>query len=1304
MKFQTIRIEGNTISSDILDKISEGNYKGQLPKDFGFEANVKVKDEIARAWADAQSLWKIFKSRTSNLDDTDTGTPEVRKYWMIPFLGLLDYNLETGKSEKLENGNDYSISHREIHLDNFPLHIVGFKDTAQKAPEERSTLDIKPSNASRRMSPHALVQEYVNLTEHAYGIITNGYQIRLLRDSSRLVKLSFLEFDLEQMMVEEAFADFALLFRVLHASRLPKRKDVTAESLIEQYHLDSIESGARIREGLSEAVEKAIRTFANGFLKHPENTELREAIVNGKLSAEKYYQYQLRLIYRLLFLMVTEERNLIYPDKHDKKLRDIYYQYYSVERLRKMVDKRHIATTNFKDQWEGLKRAFQLFESEKYGKPLGIKPLNGDLFGLNTLGQLFDCVLDNQTMMDCMRTLTVFVNKNSQQLVRINYASLNVEEFGSVYEGLLEYDPVFHIEENSVRFDFKEGQDRSSSGSHYTPEELVQPLIKYSLEYTIQEKLKQKNPKLALLSIKVCDIACGSGHILLSAARRIATEVARIRTGEEQPTPSALRGAVRDVIKNCIYGVDKNPLAVELCKVALWLESHNPGEPLGFLDHHIKCGDAIVGLGHRTELDEGIPDEAFKTLPADDKIIAKTYRDQNIKERKARSAKAIQLTADFEKTSTSSVQEAMVEYKTFNQLPETTPVEIERKVIAYKKFIDGKGISFLRSMADTQVAQFFISKNESNKDNLITDTEFRLMLTGYKGWTGPKTGKATAIAQKERFFHWFIEFPDVFNEGGFDCILGNPPFLGGQKLSGFFGNSFLEYIKYAHRPIGAVDLVTYFFRRIFNILKPGGFQSLISTNTIAQGSAREDGLDVICSRGGTINHAVRSMRWPGQAAVEVALVTIHKGKWTMGFVLDNKKVERITPYLDDSEVIGNPFPLKQNEGKSFQGSIVLGKGFVLTPQEAESLIAKDSRNKDVLFPYLNGEDLNNDPEQKASRWVINFFDWSEEKARSYPDCFEIIERLVKPERQRWKIDANGQEVEGTYALRKPLPQKWWIYGEKRPALYETISKLDQVMAISEVTKYVAFTLVPIDLIFMHTLKIIAKSDWVEFCLMNSSIYAEWCWKYSSTMGSGTLRYTPSTTYDPFPFLTLHKAETIDTLNQLGPDFHKVRHGLMVEARLGITKLYNQVHNRNLSEISIEDEQLNDQLFEKKFGKESAWLRKHLQTVERIQFNSVVSRIKAVRVLQTKIDATISNAFGWNDISLNHNFHEIEYLPENDRVRFSIHPISRKEILKRLLLLNYEKHKAQPQNALKVSVKNRLPKNAETNLFQDLEDH
>lgn len=242
-----------------------------------------------------------------------------------------------------------------------------------------------------------------------------------------------------------------------------------------------------------------------------------------------------------------------------------------------------------------------------------------------------------------------FVNNQTGQTVRVNYSDLDVEEFGSVYEGLLEYSPAFNLKNETPHFQLKEGKFRSDSGSHYTPEELCKPLIQYSLEYILEERLLQskidktiplhriigqerETAIRALLGIKVCDVACGSGHLLLSAARRIALEVARLYTGEEQPNPVAMRQAMRIVIKNCIYGVDKNPLAVELCKVALWLEAHNPGEPLNFLDHHIKCGDSIVGLGHKDELMNGIPDEAFKVLPEDDKEIAKLYRTENKKE------------------------------------------------------------------------------------------------------------------------------------------------------------------------------------------------------------------------------------------------------------------------------------------------------------------------------------------------------------------------------------------------------------------------------------------------------------------------------------------------------------------------------------------------------------------------------------------------------------------------------------------------------------------------------------------------
>lgn len=234
-------------------------------------------------------------------------------------------------------------------------------------------------------------------------------------------------------------------------------------------------------------------------------------------------------------------------------------------------------------------------------------------------------------------------------------------------------------------------------------------------------------------------------------------------------------------------------------------------------------------------------------------------------------------------------------------------------------------------------------------------------------------------------------------------------------------------------------------------------------------------------------------------------------------------------------MIGNPYPLKQNAGKSFQGSIVLGKGFVLEPAEAKTLIDKDPRNRDVLFPYLNGEDLNNDPDQCPSRWVINFFDWSEEQARTYPDCFNIIERLVKPERQRWKLDDNGDEIIGTYALRKPLPEKWWIYGEKRPALYETISKLDQVMAIALTSKTVAIAMLPANQVFSHSLGIFSDTNKSHFAYLQSTLHNVWAWSYGSSMKSD-LRYTPSVCFETFPFPQDADDQILKQVTEIGGDY------------------------------------------------------------------------------------------------------------------------------------------------------------------------
>ena len=1284
MKYPTIRIEGSILSADILDKIQQGNLLGQKPKDFWLEGTGKVKDEIVKAWADAQDMWRIYQRKIESIPDSKTGTTETRNFWMVPLLSLLGYDVQLYRTAQIINNKSYAISHNASNLDNFPIHIMGFNDS----------LDKKRVDSGPRMSPHALMQEYINLNEHLFAIVSNGLSIRLLRDSSRLIKLSFLEFDLERMFNEDHFSDFAIMFRLLHASRMPAKQGEGSESLIEGYHQDSLDSGSRIREGLSNAVEHSIESIANGFLAHPANDELRQTIIEGNISATEYYQHQLKFIYRLLFLMVIEERDLIFEKETPKEKRDIYYKYYSVNRIRNLSEKRYLAEAKYSDLWISLKNTFRLFETEFFGEKLEIKPLAGDLFGSNAIGILKNCDLNNKILLECLKNLSVFTNPSTGQIMRVNYGSLNVEEFGSVYEGLLEYDPHLESLGNKITFSFIKGTGRSSSGSHYTPDELVQPLIKHSLDYIIEDKLKEPDPEKALLSITVCDVACGSGHILLNAARRIANHLAKVRTGEDQPSPSAFRQAVRDVIQHCIYGVDKNPLAVELAKVALWLEAHNPGEPLNFLDHHIKCGDAIVGLAHKEELQNGIPDEAFKKLPGDDKDICKELRDRNKIERKY----AKDLKRHYDVMVNQGIADITNIFHDLDQLPEHTPLQIEAKRKKYKEITTGTSYWNLKLLADIMTAQFFIPKTEANQRKIITDAQYRNYLRGEQ-MIGEAVGQAEAETTKNRFFHWFLEFPEVFNEGGFDCILGNPPFLGGQKISTHMGQLYLNYIHSCYVPAkGTCDLVAYFFRRIFSIIKQNGFQALVSTNTIAQGDTREGGLSAIDNNDGIINFAIRNMKWPGLAAVEVSLIAIHKGELEKKFVLDFKAVKQITTYLDDSEYLGEPYHLKQNINKSFIGSYVLGMGFVLSPEKAKQLIARKSKNKEVLFPFMNGQDLNNNIDQNPSRWVINFFNWEEDFCKeNYPDCFEIIEQDVKSERK--KLNPNKSST------NKKRNEFWWQYGADSKNLYRTIKPLKRVMVINNHTKIHKFSFLTSNIVFSHALTVLSFDKYYEYCLLNSSIAEDWAWKNGSTMGSSTLRYTPSECFQTFPFPQNQSPEMEPKLGGIGEEYHEFLRRLMQRLQLGLTKTYNQFHNAQLTSEIVSSELSIRKELEKKFGKDTVYLWNHLQkTPNSCSMEEAIEDIIKLRQLHKAMDEAVLEAYGWNDtnsvilspstslrtgltegttppINLAHDFYEVDYLPENDRVRYTISPEARKVVLKRLLLLNHAIYEEEEKQGL-----------------------
>ncbi len=1236
MNYPSIHIQGSIISGELIALIRADQLKYQTGKDFGYETNQQLKDEIGLAWADCKNQYTIFKSKLSRLKDDEGATSITRTFWLDPFLANLGYTLDSKNTSEIHNGKSYAINRRDGERDGFPIYLGGWNDS----------LDRKPENGTLRMSPHALVQEYLNVAEHLYAVISNGKLLRLLRDATRLTRTSCLEFNLEKIFEEDLFADFSVLYRLLHVSRVPKNRETAPESIIEHYHLESLASGSRIREKLSQHVVDAIVLLGNGFITHPLNGNFRDALRNNQINTKLYYQHQLRLIYRMLFLFVIEEKNLVFSENktaETKKQSEIYRKYYSLDRLRKLAGRLHLPDMRHHyELWHSLLSTFTFYESTETGKKLGIMALNGELFGRDALScpkyDLHNLFIDNATLLNVLKKLCYFETDN-KVLAPVNYRDLDVEEFGSVYEGLLELEATFDTNVEIPRFYFAKSDERSKTGSHYTPEELVQPLIKHSLEYVIEEKLKEKDKQSALLSIKICDVACGSGHILLSAARRIALELAKERSGEDQPNLLDQRKAMRDVIRNCVYGVDKNPLAVELCKVALWLEAHNPGEPLNFLDHHIKCGDAIVGLAHREELENGIPDEAFKALTEEEKKegVAALLSKRNKLERKDREGNATQIKADYENTTIANVQEAMEEYKTFVKLSESTPEEITLKRKAYNKFLDGKGYTFLKAMADTMVAQFFIPKNAANKDKLMTDGDFRTIMKGYGGWQNQKTSMATAIAEDKKFFHWFLEFPDVFQQNGFDCILGNPPYLGGRKLSGFNGFAYLQYLfKNYEGSQGQTDLISYFYRRIYDVINEYGFQSLISTETICKGDTRESSLEQIIKKGGLINFAVKSMKWPGKANVQISLNTITKNSKITKRILDGESVDYINSYLSAADEL-KPYLLKVNEDCIFKGTDILGTGFCLNYNQVEKIISEDPKYTEVLYPYLVGDDLNDSPEQKPSRWVINFFDWSNEKAKEYNLCYNIVEEKVKPER-----DKNNREIYRRF---------WWQFGEKRTKLYSKLKMLSHCLVGGAASKYLNFVERETDIVFSNRLFVITKDCNDYFPILQSILKEAWSWQYGAKQGGSTLSYSTKDCFETFPFPENVSVFTIEKLRILGSQYQTERKNIMCLLQLGLTKTYNLFHSKNLSIAEIEK------------------LSKQNEAV----CEKANSEIVNLRTLQKQIDETVLEAYYWNDIDLHHDFYEVEHLPENDRIRYTISSDARKEILKRLLKLNHKIH-------------------------------
>jgi hypothetical protein len=776
MTFPSIRIEGAILSADLLSRLESGDLGGQRPVDFGVETPAALKDDIVRAWTHAQAYHRAFRDKLEALKPGATGTTETRNLFVIPFLALLGYgDLEFSKPETVGD-KSFPISHRLPSRDWFAVHIIGARESLDKPPA---------SGSGPRTRPHALVQEYLNLTEHLYALVTNGRLLRLLRDSTRLIKLSYVEFDLDRIFAEELFADFAVLYRLLHVSRLPKSRADAPQSLVERYHQDALDSGARIRDGLSVAVAEAMQELGSGFLAR--TPALQSAVADGSLAARDFHHGILRLIYRLLFLMVAEERGLLFPPDADPRRRRIYHEHYSLARLRRLAERRALVEPTKPDLWRSLLSTFRLFEVEGAGAPLGLTALCGHLFAPEALGPLATAELDNGTLLSALARLSLFRDPKTGQRVRVNYGALATEEFGSVYESLLELHPVF-LDGTPPRFTFKQaaGNERKTTGSYYTPSSLVECLLDSALDPVVEQRLAGKkgaDAEQAILSLKVCDPAVGSGHFLIAAGHRLARRLATLRSGDDEPSPDQLRHALREVISHCLYGVDVNPMSVELCKVTLWLEATEPGKPLSFLDHHIQCGNSLLGATPRV-LADGLPDDAFKPIEGDDKTVCTEAKKRNKSER--------QQLALFHGTETAPWQHlgnlpaAMLAVGTMS---DDTADALHRKEQRYAELIRSTGYLSSRFLADAWCAAF-VWKKTRDLPYPITNDVLRKIERNPHDCAPWMREEIERLRDRYQFFHWHLAFPEVFPvpvngerpankdagwNGGFDVMLGNPP-------------------------------------------------------------------------------------------------------------------------------------------------------------------------------------------------------------------------------------------------------------------------------------------------------------------------------------------------------------------------------------------------------------------------------------------------------------------------------------------------------------------------------------------------
>ncbi|MBS3909268.1 MAG: hypothetical protein KGZ93_06535 [Actinobacteria bacterium] len=1139
---------------------------------------------------------------------------------------------------------------------------------------ERQKLDGHAPDGTLPKGQHWMIQA-VNLAlqkqEHdlRWIILTNGDQWRLL-DAKNLRKYeSFLEIDLIDLLKGQDDRLAAYLFH--HIVRLEdslEKDESTGKNKLDAFFEQSIQA--------TEATEKYLKTSVSDNLNTPGGGDgIMAQLCMGLVHAidpsgtraftdaerDEIYRNATYLLYRLLFIFYAESRNLLPMDRED-------YQAISLNRLVEDAYAVHlnpgnnaIQQTNLWDQLNTLFNAIQY--SDEY---MGIPPYNGGLFENDDKVYLKECKIANRFLAEALVELAYLSDPNDEtDPERIDYRDLSVRHLGSLYEGMIEYRLFIAEEELLARRDkdgkvkylsaekterkpndelLKKGKvyfaqsphERKATGTHYTAEDLVERLVKQTVLRLLNERWQEFEPNFTqwlaeidatpgeaqrrrlqervdseleqfvesqVLNLRACDPAMGSGHFLVHIAHQMTNFILWVFTRTPWTNDNINLDADlwrKRIVENCLYGVDINQMAVELAKLSLWLATMQLGQPLSFLDHHLKQGNSLLGASLE-EIETLLKQDDFSKSTAKSEVAEARGQYLLLQQVHSLQQKMGEANTLLQKIANQIVSRAEDVHQ-----QELNLEEVEKILTPYK-----------------QIGNLVVAQKMGVK---ITANELHILAKVYQN--GSELNEAQNILQNKvqislgnaYSLHWGLEFPGIFwkeEAKGFDVIVGNPPFLGGLKISGELGDYFLQYLKSTFIPsIGAADLCSYFFRLAEKILNEWGCSGFVATNSIAQGDTRRTGISYLLEKGFEIYFADRYVKWRGDANVEVNLVAMFKSKSIRSTrenlrYLDNTNVPFISSYLDDVPET-TPHKLIQNLGTSFQGDIPYGIGFILDEQTAKNLITKDPNNSECLFPYLTGEDVNANLGQKSKRYAICFHDYDFKKASEYPDLMSIVQEKVKPQRDKVNRERNRL--------------KWWLYGEYRKGLRIAISDLSRILVRSLVSEHHILSFTDPNQILSCKLGIFTFDDYYHFALLQSSTHEIWQKRLASTLEARN-SYTLAYCYQTFPFPQSIGKKEIEKTDETGKNFYNYRQQIMQQRILGLTKIYNLFNNPKVNDGDIQ----------------------------------------YIRNLQIDMDNSVIACYGWEDINLQHDF----YPNDRKKIRFMPSPAAQREIFTRLVALNQE---------------------------------